>query len=102
MWITNGEQADWACVLLNTDSNEKNMHKNKSLVCVPLNLPGVHKSVPLAKLGMQSSDTVQLFFEDVRVSARNYFFFLNFFPGPILVHNRRRRSWLHIPNDSIQ
>uniref|UniRef100_A0A8R1HNX9 Acyl-CoA dehydrogenase 6 n=1 Tax=Caenorhabditis japonica TaxID=281687 RepID=A0A8R1HNX9_CAEJA len=67
MWITNGEQADWACVLVNTSSGEKSLHKNKSLVCVPLNLKGVHRSTPLDKMGMKSSDTVQLFFEDVRV-----------------------------------
>ncbi|EFO98655.1 CRE-ACDH-6 protein [Caenorhabditis remanei] len=68
MWITNGDQADWACVLVNT-SNEKNLHKNKSLVCIPLDSPGVHRSSPLDKLGMRCSDTVQLFFEDVRVPA---------------------------------
>ncbi|EGT51986.1 CBN-ACDH-6 protein [Caenorhabditis brenneri] len=68
MWITNGDQADWACVLVNT-SNEKNLHKNKSLVCIPLNAPGVHRSMPLDKLGMRSSDTAQLFFEDVRVPS---------------------------------
>ncbi|CAI2349686.1 unnamed protein product [Caenorhabditis sp. 36 PRJEB53466] len=68
MWITNGEQADWACVLVNT-SKEPNVHKNKSLVCVPLDLPGVHRSTPLDKLGMRSSDTVQLFFDDVRVPS---------------------------------
>lgn len=67
MWITNGGQADWACVLVNT-SNTSNVHKNKSLVCVPLDAVGVHRSTPLDKLGMRSSDTVQLFFEDVRVS----------------------------------
>lgn len=67
MWITNGDQADWACVLVNT-SNAKNLHKNKSLVCIPLDSIGVHRSTPLDKLGMRSSDTVQLFFEDVRVS----------------------------------
>uniref|UniRef100_A0A1I7V353 Acyl-CoA dehydrogenase 6 n=1 Tax=Caenorhabditis tropicalis TaxID=1561998 RepID=A0A1I7V353_9PELO len=68
MWITNGDQADWACVLVNT-SNEKNLHKNKSLICIPLDTPGVHRSTPLDKLGMRSSDTVQLFFEDVRVPS---------------------------------
>ncbi|CAI5446069.1 unnamed protein product [Caenorhabditis angaria] len=66
MWITNGEQADWACVLVNTSKND-NLHKNKSLVCIPLNSRGVHRSNRLDKMGMRSSDTVQLFFDDVRV-----------------------------------
>ncbi|CAB3403462.1 unnamed protein product [Caenorhabditis bovis] len=69
MWITNGEQADWACVLINTVANTTNKHRNKSLVCVPLDIKGVHRSTRLEKLGMRSSDTVQLFFDDVRVPS---------------------------------
>ena len=38
-WITNGHQADWICLLLNTNRNSSN-HRNKSLVCVNLNEPG--------------------------------------------------------------
>lgn len=38
MWITNGPQADWMCMLANTSDGPP--HKNKSLICVPLNLPG--------------------------------------------------------------
>ena len=34
MWITNGMQADWVCLLVNTSDGAP--HKNKSLVCVPL------------------------------------------------------------------
>ncbi|XP_035219323.1 probable acyl-CoA dehydrogenase 6 isoform X2 [Stegodyphus dumicola] len=37
MWITNGTQADWMCMLANTRDGPP--HKNKSLICVPLNLP---------------------------------------------------------------
>ena len=36
MWITNGTQADWMCMLANTDSGSTNRHLNKSLICVPL------------------------------------------------------------------
>ncbi|KJH43476.1 acyl-CoA dehydrogenase, middle domain protein [Dictyocaulus viviparus] len=32
MWITNGYQADWACVLVNSNSNPS-PHRNKSLFC---------------------------------------------------------------------
>ena len=71
MWITNGMKADWCCVLANTSDSEdgKNVHRNKSLIIVPLNLPGVSR-VKIEKLGMHSSDTAQLFFDDVRVPQR--------------------------------
>ncbi|XP_062568608.1 probable acyl-CoA dehydrogenase 6 [Saccostrea cucullata] len=38
MWITNGAQADWMCLLANT--SEGPAHRNKSLICLPMNLPG--------------------------------------------------------------
>lgn len=38
MWITNGNQADWMCLLANT--SEGHPHKNKSLICMPMKLPG--------------------------------------------------------------
>jgi citronellyl-CoA dehydrogenase len=36
MWITNGMQADWCCLLANT-SAEGGPHRNKSLIMVPMN-----------------------------------------------------------------
>ena len=36
MWITNGTQADWRCMLANTGNTDSNRHRNKSLICVPL------------------------------------------------------------------
>lgn len=68
MWITNGWQADWMCALVNT--GEGAPHKNKSLVIIPLDAKGVERSRKLDKLGMWSSDTAQLFFDDVRVPQR--------------------------------
>jgi citronellyl-CoA dehydrogenase len=68
MWITNGMQADWCCVLANT--SEGSPHKNKSLILVPLNAKGVTRQ-KIHKLGMHSSDTAQLFFDDVRVPTRH-------------------------------
>ena len=38
LWITNGFQADWICLLVNTGDGP--MHKNKSLICVPLDTKG--------------------------------------------------------------
>jgi citronellyl-CoA dehydrogenase len=70
MWITNGYQADWMCCLVNTVEGAPS-HKNKSLIVVPLDAKGVDRSTKLDKLGMRSSDTAQIFFEDVRVPQRN-------------------------------
>jgi citronellyl-CoA dehydrogenase len=69
MWITNGLQADWCCLLANT-STEGGPHKNKSLIIVPMNSKGITKQ-KIHKIGMWSSDTAQLFFDNVRVPRRN-------------------------------
>ncbi|XP_056339562.1 probable acyl-CoA dehydrogenase 6 [Oenanthe melanoleuca] len=69
MWITSGSQADWMCLLANT--SEGPPHRNKSLICLPMNLPGIQVAKKIDKLGMRSSDTAQIFFEDVRVPCRN-------------------------------
>ena len=68
MWITNGMMADWCCLLANTSDGP--VHKNKSLIMVPMDLPGIERQ-KIDKLGMNSSDTAQLFFDDVRVPASN-------------------------------
>ena len=68
MWITNGMQADWCCLLANT--SEGSVHKNKSLIMVRLDSPGVTRQ-KIHKIGMDSSDTAQLFFDNVCVPQRN-------------------------------
>ncbi|KAF0166844.1 MAG: citronellyl-CoA dehydrogenase [Rhodocyclaceae bacterium] len=68
MWITNGMKADWCCLLANT--SEGAPHKNKSLIMVPMDSKGISRS-KIRKVGMNSSDTAQLFFDDVRVPQRN-------------------------------
>ncbi|KAG9470162.1 hypothetical protein GDO78_018727, partial [Eleutherodactylus coqui] len=68
MWITNGCQADWMCLLANTSTGPP--HKNKSLICLPMKSPGVHVTKKIDKMGMKSSDTAQIFFEDVRVPSK--------------------------------
>lgn len=68
MWTTNGATADWVCVLANTSHGP--IHRNKSLICVPMNTKGVEVAKRLRKLGNWSSDTAQLFFDDVRVPQR--------------------------------
>ena len=68
MWITNSTQADFFCVLANT--SEDKPHKNKSLIVVPANAPGVSVGEKIDKIGMRSSDTAPVYFDDVRVPQR--------------------------------
>ncbi len=69
MWITNGTQADWICLLANTGDGP--VHHNKTLICVPMTSKGVTIARKLDKLGMRASDTAQIYFDDVRVPKRN-------------------------------
>jgi citronellyl-CoA dehydrogenase len=69
MWITNSTQADYIVLLANTSDEQK--HRNKSLIVVPTDSPGFSTSERLNKLGMRSSDTAQLFFDDVVVPQSN-------------------------------
>ena len=74
MWITNGTQADWICLLCNTSDGPS--HKNKSLIIVPLKDPAGRRAKgievqKIKKFGMWSSDTAQIFFDEVRVPVRH-------------------------------
>jgi citronellyl-CoA dehydrogenase len=68
MWITNSLQADWMCLLANT--GEGPSHRNKSLVIVPMKTKGIVKEKKIRKIGMMSSDTGLIHFDDVRVPQR--------------------------------
>jgi citronellyl-CoA dehydrogenase len=76
MWITNSLQADWMCMLVNT--SEGNPHKNKTLVMVPMRdgpngklTKGIEVAQKIRKIGMHSSDTGLIYFDEVRVPQRN-------------------------------
>ena len=69
LWITNGTQADWMCCLANTSDGSP--HRNKSLIIVPMRSKGVSVERKLRKIGMNSSDTAQIHFDDVRVPRRH-------------------------------
>mgnify|MGYP000477616257 CR=1 FL=1 len=73
MWITNSLQADWMCMLVNT--SEGPAHKNKSLVMVPMReggklVKGSEVAQKIRKIGMHSSDTGLIYFDEVRVPQR--------------------------------
>ena len=76
MWITNSIQADWMCMLVNTSDGPA--HKNKSLVMEPMRdgpngklTKGIEIAQKIRKIGMNSSDTGLIYFDEVRVSQRN-------------------------------
>ena len=69
LYITNGTQADWLCLLARTSDDPG--HRGMSLIVVPTALDGVSVSRKLEKLGMWSSDTAELSFTDVRVPVSN-------------------------------
>lgn len=63
-WITNGCHSHWICLLANTCDGKP--HYNKSLICVPKSAGGI-TATPIPKMGLRSSDTATIFFDDVRV-----------------------------------
>ncbi len=85
MWITNSLQADWMCMLVNTgdaaSATGGNQHKNKTLVMVPMRegpgkglnrqlVKGIEVARKIRKIGMHSSDTGLIYFDEVRVPQR--------------------------------
>ncbi|MFZ6646878.1 acyl-CoA dehydrogenase family protein [Undibacterium sp. TJN25] len=65
MWITNSLQADWMCLLANTSDGSP--HKNKTLIMVPMDTKGISVAKKIKKIGMNSSDTGLIYFDEVRV-----------------------------------
>ncbi|WDP89542.1 MAG: acyl-CoA dehydrogenase family protein [Desulfobacter sp.] len=68
-FITNGLQADFLTLLART-SDEPGYH-SFSLFVVPTDIEGFSVSKKLDKLGMRSSDTAELFFDNVKIPAEN-------------------------------
>ena len=69
LYITNGIQADWVCLLART-SDERGFG-GMSLIIVPTDAAGFSVSRKLQKMGNYSSDTAELSFDDVRVPVAN-------------------------------
>jgi citronellyl-CoA dehydrogenase len=68
IYITNGAQADWVCLLARTEAGRG--YRGMSLIMVPTSTPGFSVSKRLEKLGNKSSDTALLTFENARVPQR--------------------------------
>lgn len=69
LYITNGTQADWLCLLARTSDDSG--HRGMSQIIVETSSPGLTVSRKLDKLGNRSSDTAELSFVDVRVPVAN-------------------------------
>jgi citronellyl-CoA dehydrogenase len=69
LYITNGTQADWVCLLART--SEGTGYRGLSLIIVPTKTPGFSVSRKLRKLGNNSSDTAELMLDNVRVPQAN-------------------------------
>ena len=69
IYITNGTQADFLTLLARTSDDPG--YGAFSLFVVPTDLPGFKVGRKLDKLGLRSSDTAELFFDNVKVPAEN-------------------------------
>jgi citronellyl-CoA dehydrogenase len=69
LYITNGTQADWVCLLART--SDEGGFRGMSLIIVPTDTPGFSVSRKLRKLGNHSSDTAELMLDNVRVPKAN-------------------------------
>jgi citronellyl-CoA dehydrogenase len=69
LYITNGVQADWLCLLVRT--SDEGGFRGMSQVIFPTTTPGFTASRALRKLGNHSSDTAELSFVDARVPVAN-------------------------------
>ncbi|PKW19841.1 acyl-CoA dehydrogenase family protein [Saccharopolyspora spinosa] len=68
-FISNGILADLVIVVARTDPDAG--HEGISLLVVERGMPGFERGRNLDKIGQKSQDTAELFFDDVRVPARN-------------------------------
>ena len=67
-YITNGTRADFITLMVKTDPDAG--HTGISIIVCPTDVNGFSVSKKLEKAGNWSSDTAELFFEDVRVPKR--------------------------------
>ncbi|MCA9652921.1 MAG: acyl-CoA dehydrogenase family protein [Myxococcales bacterium] len=68
-FISNGLLCDLCIVAAKTEEQPEDPHRAISLFLVPASTPGFVKGRKLAKMGMASQDTAELFFEDCRIPA---------------------------------
>jgi len=70
MFITNGSVCDFMVAQCITNPEEKK-HNSFSLIIVPAEAQGITRNKIKGKMGLRSSDTAEIAFEDVRVPQSN-------------------------------
>ncbi|PBC48369.1 acyl-CoA dehydrogenase [Rhodococcus sp. ACS1] len=70
-FITGGINADLVIVVARTSKDPENRRSGLSLLVVESGMPGFTRGRNLHKIGMKSSDTAELTFDNVRVPAAN-------------------------------
>ncbi|WNG47473.1 acyl-CoA dehydrogenase [Archangium minus] len=68
-WITNGPKAD--AIVLFTMTNKEAGNRGISAFLVPTNTPGFIRAEPDKKMGISAAHSCSMFFEDMRVPAKN-------------------------------
>lgn len=68
-WITNGPKAD--AIVLFTMTNKEAGNKGITAFVVPTNTPGFTRAEPDKKMGISAAHSCSMFFEDMRVPAKN-------------------------------
>jgi butyryl-CoA dehydrogenase len=68
-WITNGPKAD--AIVLFTMTNKEAGNKGITAFLVPTTIPGFIRAEPDKKMGISAAHSCSMFFEDMRVPARN-------------------------------
>jgi citronellyl-CoA dehydrogenase len=69
VYITNGAQADWLCLLART--SDEGGYRGMSQIVVPTDSPGFRVARTFDKLGNRCSDTAELVLDEVRVPVAN-------------------------------
>ena len=68
-WITNGPVADAIVLFTMTDKAKGN--KGITAFLVPTNTPGFNRAAPDKKMGISAAHSCSMFFEDMKVPAKN-------------------------------
>jgi alkylation response protein AidB-like acyl-CoA dehydrogenase len=70
-WITHGGEADFYTLFARTSGDSHGPDRAQGISClhVPAEVPGVSAAPPEHKMGMRSSSTAQMIFENARVPA---------------------------------
>ena len=68
-FISNGLNADYVITVVKTDPDAA--HAGMSLLVVPTDAPGFSRGNQIEKLGQHGQDTMELFYDSVRVPAEN-------------------------------